>query len=70
VDDLKSYASEWVDEHSKENQQAGKEVVHFFVRGLAGMVIGALISLHAGPTMRQIQPPLLCASPSSPMHFG
>ena len=49
VDAMKSYASEWVDEHSKEIQQAGKEVVHFFVRGLVGMVIGALISLHPRP---------------------
>jgi predicted PurR-regulated permease PerM len=53
---MKSYASEWVDEHSKEIQQAGKEVVHFFVRGLVGMVIGALISLHAGPAIRQMRP--------------
>jgi hypothetical protein len=36
VDAMKSYASEWVDEHSKEIQQAGKEVVHFFVRGSGG----------------------------------
>jgi predicted PurR-regulated permease PerM len=56
VDAMKSYASEWVDEHSKEIQQAGKEVVHFFVRGLVGMVIGALISLHAGPAIRQMRP--------------
>ena len=56
VDAMKSYASEWVDEHSKEIQQAGKEVVHFFVRGLVGMVIGALISLHPGPPMRQMRP--------------
>ena len=56
VDAMKSYASEWVDEHSKEIQQAGKEVVHFFVRGLVGMVIGALISLHAGPASRQMRP--------------
>ncbi len=57
VDALKSFAAEWVDEHSKEIQQAGKEVVHFFVRGLVGMVIGALISLReegAGP--RQMRP--------------
>ena len=56
VDAMKSYASEWVDEHSKEIQQAGKEVVHFFVRGLVGMVIGALISLHAGPASREMRP--------------
>src|SRR3984957_8525208 len=56
VDAMKSYASAWVDEHSKEIQQAGKEVVHFFVRGLVGMVIGALISLHAGPAIRQMRP--------------
>ena len=56
VDAMKSYAGEWVDEHSKEIQQAGKEVVHFFVRGLVGMVIGALISLHAGPAIREMRP--------------
>ena len=56
VDAMKSYAGEWVDEHSKEIQQAGKEVVHFFVRGLVGMVIGALISLHAGPASREMRP--------------
>jgi predicted PurR-regulated permease PerM len=46
VDALKSIAGGWVDEHSKEIQHAGKEVIHFFVRSLVGMVIGALISLH------------------------
>jgi len=46
VDALKSFAADWVDEHSKEIQHAGKEVIHFFLRGLVGMVIGALISLH------------------------
>ena len=48
VDAMKSFATDWVDEHSKEIQHAGKEVIHFFVRGLVGMVIGALISLHEG----------------------
>ena len=57
VDALKSVAGGWVDEHSKEIQQAGKEVMHFFVRGLVGMVIGALISLHAdGPEVSQTRP--------------
>jgi predicted PurR-regulated permease PerM len=57
VDALKSFAGDWVDEHSKEIQHAGKEVVHFFVRGLVGMVIGALISLHeGGPTIGQQRP--------------
>jgi predicted PurR-regulated permease PerM len=57
VDALKSFAGGWVDEHSKEIQQAGKEVMHFFVRGLVGMVIGALISLHAaGPEVSQMRP--------------
>src|SRR6201986_4593509 len=45
VDALKAFAGGWLDEHSKDIQQAGKEAVHFFVRGLVGMVIGALISL-------------------------
>ena len=57
VDALKSFAGGWVDEHSKEIQQAGKEVMHFFVRGLVGMVIGALISLHADrPEVSQMRP--------------
>ena len=57
VDALKSVAGGWVDEHSKEIQQAGKEVMHFFVRGLVGMVIGALISLHADrPEVSQMRP--------------
>src|ERR1700686_5230040 len=57
VDALKSFAGDWVDEHSKEIQHAGKEVVHFFVRGLVGMLIGALISLHEGrPTNSQQRP--------------
>src|SRR5580693_3590917 len=30
VDALKSVAGGWVDEHSKQIQQAGKEVMHFF----------------------------------------
>jgi predicted PurR-regulated permease PerM len=46
VDALQSVAGDWLDEHSKEIQHAGKEVMHFFVRSLVGMVIGALISLH------------------------
>jgi predicted PurR-regulated permease PerM len=57
VDALKSFADDWVDEHSKEIQHAGKEFVHFFVRGLVGMVIGALISLHGGrPPISQQRP--------------
>jgi predicted PurR-regulated permease PerM len=57
VDALKSFAGGWVDEHSKEIQHVGKEVMHFFVRGLVGMVIGALISLHAdGPEISQMRP--------------
>src|SRR5258707_11649174 len=45
VDDLKALASGWLDEHSKEVQQIGKDVLHFFIRGLVGMIIGALVSL-------------------------
>src|SRR3979411_602812 len=30
VDDLKALASSWLDEHSKEVQQIGKDVLHFF----------------------------------------
>lgn len=46
ADALKSFAGDWVDEHPKEIGHFGQEVMHFFVRGLIGMVIGALISLH------------------------
>jgi predicted PurR-regulated permease PerM len=56
VDALKSYASGWVDEHFTEIQQAGKEVVHFFVCGLVGMVIGALISLYEGVASSEMRP--------------
>jgi predicted PurR-regulated permease PerM len=56
-DALKSFAGDWVDEHSKEIQHAGKEVMHFFVRTLVGMVIGALISLHEeGPAIGRMRP--------------
>ena len=45
VDDLKTLASGWLDEHSKEVQQIGKDLLHFFIRGLWGMIVGALVSL-------------------------
>ena len=56
IDDLKSFAANWLDEHSKDVQHVGKEVMHFFVRGLVGMVIGALISVHEGPAISRMQP--------------
>jgi predicted PurR-regulated permease PerM len=56
VDDLKSYATDWLDEHSKDVQHVGAEVMHFFVRGLVGMVIGALVSLHEGPAIGRMRP--------------
>jgi predicted PurR-regulated permease PerM len=56
VDDLKSFATDWLDVHSKDVQHVGKEVMHFFVRGLVGMVIGALISLHEGPPISRMRP--------------
>jgi predicted PurR-regulated permease PerM len=56
VDDLKTLASGWLDDHSKEVQQIGKDVLHFFVRGLVGMIIGALVSLLEVTPHRQHQP--------------
>jgi predicted PurR-regulated permease PerM len=56
VDDLRSFASDWLDEHSKDVQHVGNEVMHFFVRGLVGMVIGALVSLHEGPAIGRMRP--------------
>ena len=40
VDDLKSLATVWLDEHSKELQHTGKEAMHLVVHLLFGMVIG------------------------------
>jgi predicted PurR-regulated permease PerM len=45
VDDLKTLASGWLDEHSQEVQQFGQNILHFFFRGLVGMIIGGLVSL-------------------------
>ena len=45
VDDLKTYVSSWLDQHSREVQDFGRETLHLFVRGFIGMVIGALVSL-------------------------
>ena len=45
VDDLKTLASGWMDEHAKEVQQIGKDVLHFLVRSFWGMIVGALVSL-------------------------
>jgi len=55
-EDLKSFAADWLGEHSKEVQLLGKEATHLFVRGLVGMVIGALVSLREGPPIRQMRP--------------
>jgi predicted PurR-regulated permease PerM len=56
VGDLKALASGWLDEHSKEVQQIGKDVLHFFIRGLVGMIIGALVSLLEVAPHRPHQP--------------
>src|ERR1700722_5113157 len=61
VDALKSFAGDWVNEHSKEIQHAGKEFMHFFVRGLVGMVIGALISLREELSANSQRPTLSAA---------
>jgi len=45
ADDLKTFASNWVDEHAKEIQEFGNNVLHFFARGFFGMIIGGLISV-------------------------
>jgi predicted PurR-regulated permease PerM len=55
-DDLKSFAADWLGEHSKEMQHVGKEATHLFVRGIIGMVIGALVSLREGPQIRPMRP--------------
>src|SRR6516162_11509450 len=56
VDDLKSLATVWLDEHSKELQHTGKEAMHLVVHLLFGMVIGALISLHEGQPISYMRP--------------
>ena len=45
LDDLRTLAFGWLDEHSREVQQFGQNVFHFFFRGLVGMFIGGLVSL-------------------------
>ena len=45
ADDLKTFASNWLDEHAKEIQEFGTNVLHFFARGFFGMIIGGLISV-------------------------
>src|ERR1700737_1712099 len=56
IDDLKSLATVWLDEHSKELQRTGKEAMHLFVHLLFGMVIGALLSLHEGQPISHMRP--------------
>jgi predicted PurR-regulated permease PerM len=57
VNALKSAASQWTDDHSRQVQQFGKEITNFFVRSLIGMVIGALVSLHeSSPRTSQMRP--------------
>ena len=45
LDDLKAFASNWLDEHAKEVQEFGENILRFFVRAFFGMIIGGLISL-------------------------
>ncbi|MBV8101317.1 MAG: hypothetical protein JOZ31_19405 [Verrucomicrobia bacterium] len=45
ADELKTFASNWLDEHAKEIQEFGNNVLHFFARGFFGMIIGGLISV-------------------------
>jgi len=45
ADDFKTVASGWLDQYSKELQHFGNELLHFFFRGLVGMIIGGLVSL-------------------------
>jgi predicted PurR-regulated permease PerM len=60
VDDLKTLASGWVDEHSKELQHFGSELLHFFFRGLVGMIIGGLVSV-LEVTLKKPNKPLAAA---------
>ena len=45
VDELKTLASGWLDEHSREVEQFGKDLLHFLFRALVGMFIGGLVSV-------------------------
>ncbi len=56
VDDLKTAAADWYDEHSKEIQQLGKAAGRLFVHILIGMVIGALVSLQEERPKSILQP--------------
>ncbi len=70
VDALKSMASQWIDDHLKEIQQFGKEITHFFVRSLVGMVIGALVSLHENSSHTGHRRPLAAALVSRISRFA
>ena len=69
VDDLKSLATVWLDEHSKELQRTGKEAMHLFVHLLFGMVIGALLSLHESQPISHMRP-LAAALTERAIRFG
>jgi predicted PurR-regulated permease PerM len=69
VDDLRTLAYGWLDEHSSEVQQFGQNVLHFFFRGLVGMFIGALVSLFE-VTGRKADQPLAAALSERIARFG
>jgi predicted PurR-regulated permease PerM len=56
VDDLKTFAANWLDEHAKEVQEFGKHVLRFFVGSFFGMVVGGLISLFEVTRTRKTKP--------------
>ena len=69
VDDLRTLAFGWLDEHSREVQQFGQNVFHFFFRGLVGMFIGALVSLFE-VTGKKTEKPLATALSERIARFG
>jgi predicted PurR-regulated permease PerM len=69
VDDLRTLAFGWLDEHSHEVQQFGQNVVHFLFRGLVGMFIGALVSLFE-VTGKKTDQPLAAALSERIARFG
>jgi predicted PurR-regulated permease PerM len=56
ANDLKALLFGWLHTHSAEVQSIGRHALHFFVRALIGMVIGAIVSLHEERPAHQLQP--------------
>ncbi|MDP5009520.1 MAG: AI-2E family transporter [Glaciimonas sp.] len=56
IEDTQKMFSDWLQSHSSELRLAGKEAVQVFVHILVGMVLGAMVALHAALPIKKMQP--------------